>query len=71
MSSAVDAEYSCYVIRDCTASQVWPLFLGDDEHIIEEEQIVALNADSLPENAEIISVHSQLTALLQPARWRH
>lgn len=44
-----------------------PLLLGDDQHVIEEEQVVALVAES-PPDAELFGVEGQLAALLQPPR---
>lgn len=44
-----------------------PLLLGDDQDIIEEEQIIAPVAEG-PPDAELLTGDGQLTALLQPPR---
>lgn len=40
-----------------------PFFLGNNEYIIEQEEVVALMAEGLPEDPELLRVHGQLASL--------
>lgn len=40
-----------------------PFFLGNNEYIIEQEEVVALMAEGLPEDPELLRAHGQLASL--------
>lgn len=52
------------------SSSDWPLLLGDDQHVIEQKQVVAPVAES-PPDAELFGADGQLSSLLQPTWRRH
>lgn len=40
-----------------------PFFLGNYENITEQEEVVALMAEGLPEDPQLLGAHAQLTSL--------
>lgn len=45
-----------------------PFFLGNNKDVIKQEEVVALMAEGLPEDPELLCAHGKLASLEQPAR---